>query len=198
MRLRGSVMLALASAGTGLLLAAAFVTSDGGVLSIPIACLLIVVLGLALISMRVRRLGAFGGALGTPAEEARMHERITRESERAVRYGRQLSVVLLREAPGSRLAWPKHLRTSDEALIARRGQTLLLLPETPREGALQVVQRVAVLTERRFERVHVCSLDPVRGADYFVEQVVAAVRDWQPGVTLGNIPEPVRNLSVRT
>ena len=200
MRARGTGMLCLVAVFIGVLLAAAFVATDGRVFSVPVVSLSIVLLGSALIVLRVRRLGAFGGMLGMPRSEAIIRDHLLRETNRAVRYGRQLSVVVLREgrSSGSRVVWNDHLRASDEAISSSNGQVVLLLPETPRDAAQLVIKRIAAATGATFSNLQIISTDEVRPADVLIDQVATALRGDQRDARSTPASESASPTSVRT
>lgn len=200
MRAQGTGMLCLVAVLIAVLLSAAFLATDGRVFSVPIVSLLIVILGLALIVTRVRRLGAFGGMLGMPRNEAVIRDQLLREANRAARYGRNLSVVVLREGrgPGPRVVWSDHLRTSDDAISASNGRVVLLLPETSRDTAHQVLHRIATTTGATFSSLEVISTDDVRRPEALIEQVTVALRVGQRDARTARSSESASNAGVRT
>jgi hypothetical protein len=139
----GELLFAVACALCGAALSVAVRLSMGDWISPVVSySLLIIGVGAALVSVRYGRLGPFEGELGPPRLESELRDRVRHEVERAVRYDREFSVLAVRQA-GGRDRLRSSIRGVDEVIPCRRGLTLLLLPETPRDGALAVLSRLA-------------------------------------------------------
>jgi hypothetical protein len=109
---------------------------------IAIANLYLVGLGLGLVIARIGRLGPFGGILGSPWQEARIEELLTREVARARQYGRDLSVVAVKPLDKSKFDIRKSIRATDELLVCHNNWHIIVLPETDREGASLLLRRI--------------------------------------------------------
>src|SRR5690606_8601541 len=103
---------------------------------ITIANLYLMGLGIGLVVARIGRLGPFEGILGSPWFESRVQETLARETARALRYDRDLTVVAIRPAPGQRLELQRSIRATDQLVRCRGGWNLLILPETDQASAL--------------------------------------------------------------
>lgn len=107
--------------------------------------LMIVGLGSALVVARYGRLGPFDGQFGSPRLEVALHDQIVREAERARRYGREFALVAVRQRGGKPVRWTAVVRRVDDVIVCRRGTTVLVLPETTGDGALNLLRRVREL-----------------------------------------------------
>jgi hypothetical protein len=108
---------------------------------VAIANLYLIGLGVGLIVARIGRLGPFEGVLGSPWFESSIQEILGRETARALRYHRDLTIVALRH-PGERKSDPQRfMRATDQMLRCRDGWLLLVLPETDRTSALLLLRR---------------------------------------------------------
>lgn len=102
----------------------------------------IVVLGTALVLVRYDRLGPFQGEFGPPGHESTVRDLIVRESQRALRYGGEFAVLVVRFPKGVAPRWHRVIRASDTVVPCRRGQSIVVLPEMTREGATQLASRL--------------------------------------------------------
>ena len=109
---------------------------------IAIANLYLVGLGLGLVVARIGRLGPYGGVLGTPWSEARIEDLLARESARAQRFGRDLTVIGVKLVGNGSIDLYRNVRTTDQVIECRGGWTLVILPETDGDGARLLLQRL--------------------------------------------------------
>lgn len=109
---------------------------------ITIANLYLMGLGIGLVVARIGRLGPFEGILGSPWFESRVQETLARETARALRYDRDLTVVAIRPAPGQRLELQRSIRATDQLVRCRGGWNLLILPETDQASALFLLRQI--------------------------------------------------------
>jgi hypothetical protein len=109
--------------------------------TIAIANLYLIGLGTGLIIARIGRLGPFEGVLGSPWFESRVQEILNRETARALRYHRDLTVVALQRPRGRSLDPQRFMRATDQMLRCRDGWLLLVLPETDQASALLLLRR---------------------------------------------------------
>jgi uncharacterized membrane protein len=109
---------------------------------IMLASLYLVGVGIGLIRARLDRLGPFGGLLGTPWFESDLHAALTREVARSLRFRRQLTVAAIRSQGATGVDWSDYLRLADQAFTCRNGWSILILAETPAEGAVKMMERV--------------------------------------------------------
>jgi hypothetical protein len=103
-------------------------------------CMLMSV-GAGLVAARFRRLGAFGGELGSPWAETELRDLLLDEAQRAARYSRPLSVVGVR-THGASAGWETTVRAVDRVTQCRHGWSILVLPETDGQGARNLLRRV--------------------------------------------------------
>jgi len=109
---------------------------------VTIANIYVFGLGFGLILARFGRLGPFGGILGLPWQETRIEEILDRESARAIRYGRNLTVVALRPMDKARLEIHRGIRETDQHLVCRNGWNVLILPETDRDSTVFLLRQI--------------------------------------------------------
>lgn len=129
----------LAGAASGLALSGAGETPPSPVVYFTVA---IVVLGVALVLVRYDRLGPFEGELGPPRSEGAIRDLILRESQRALRYGGEFAVLVARRPDNGTANWSRIVRGSDTVVECRKRQSLIVLPQTTREGAVQLAARL--------------------------------------------------------
>jgi hypothetical protein len=139
--------------------------------------LVIVGLGAALVTVRYGRLGPFEGEFGAPSLEAQVREDILRESDRAVRYGRELTIVAVRQTGGAPVLWTSAVRRVDDVFECRRGLFVLLLPETSSEGALNLLRRVRELYSATLEGAMVVCPNDGRTGDEISAQLLSLIRE---------------------
>lgn len=132
---------------------------------------ILITVGLGLVGARYSRLGPFDGALGAPWRESELRETILYEAARAARYGRALSVAVVR-TDSVAVGWETVVRSVDRVARCRHGWTMLLLPETGASDALRLMQRVAA-RDPAAQAVLVCLPDDVLTGD----ELVAALHD---------------------
>lgn len=106
--------------------------------------LLLVGIGAGLIVARFGRLGPFDGRLGAPWFESHLRDTLFRESARAARFQRELSILAVRQTSAGALSWRTLTRPTDEAFHCRNGWTVIMLPETTGEQALTLLRRATV------------------------------------------------------
>lgn len=138
--------------------------------------MVIIGLGAALVVMRYQRLGPFDGELGSPRLEADLRERIRRETERSLRYGRELTVVAVRQERGPTLNWNTNVRNVDVVIPCRKGLTLILLPETGPEGALVLLRRVSGIADTTVQAALVSCPSDGRTGDELSRQLLQLIR----------------------
>lgn len=144
--------------------------------------MIVIGLGIALVIVRYGRLGPYDGEFGPPRLEADLRERMMRETERAVRYGRDLTVLAVRQESGQPVSWNAHVRTVDAVVACRKGVTLLLLPETSRDGALLMLRRVSVSATTMFHAALVSAPADGRTGDDLSMHLLRLVRQsTKPG-----------------
>ncbi|MGH9173913.1 MAG: hypothetical protein ACRD1H_06130, partial [Vicinamibacterales bacterium] len=137
--------------------------------------LAIVGIGAALVTVRYGRLGPFEGEFGPPKLETMLLERIQRETERAARYEREFSILAVRQSRGVD-HWRSSVRGVDDMIPCRRGITIMLLPETSRDGALALLQRVTTQAGVPIQAALVnCPADG-RNVDALAETLLRLVR----------------------
>lgn len=109
---------------------------------ISIAHLYLVGLGVGLVAARVGRLGPFGGVLGSPWHETKIEEVLSRETARAHRYGRDLTVVAVKSLGKAKLEIRQSIRSTDQLIGCRNGWNLIILPETDEESANFLMRKI--------------------------------------------------------
>ncbi|HUG16200.1 MAG TPA: hypothetical protein VMM78_14440 [Thermomicrobiales bacterium] len=150
----------------------------------PVLSLSMIVIGLgaALVVVRYGRLGPFQGAFGTPPVETAIRDRMRREIERATRYGHEFTVLALRQKSRRPRSMPSILRVVDDVIPCRRGVTLILLPETPSEGALRIHDRISeAMTEPTFAAIVSCPDDGTTTEELVAKLLTLIRSDAQPG-----------------
>src|SRR3954452_12084608 len=87
----------------------------------------VIVVGVMLMSVgatmvvgRFSRLGPFDGELGSPWFENEVRETLLYEADRAMRYGRELTVAAVRRGPAIE-SWEPAIRSVDSAIACRHG-----------------------------------------------------------------------------
>jgi hypothetical protein len=68
---------------------------------------------------------------------------LSRESARASRFNRELSILAVRQTSSGALSWRALMRQTDEAFHCHNGWAVFVLPETSGEGALTLLRRAA-------------------------------------------------------
>lgn len=128
----------------------------------PVIPLSIITIGIgaALVVVRYGRLGPYKGVLGTPSMELAIRDRIHREAARSLRYGGEFSVLALRPS-SRRTRVPEHqLRAVDDVIRCWGGLYLILLPETSRDGAMRIHERISATSPvPTFAAVVTCPTD---------------------------------------
>jgi len=124
---------------------------------IAAASLMLIGVGVGLIVARFGRLGPFGGRFGTPWFESHLRDTLTRESARASRFQRELTILAVRETSVGALDRRALLRKTDETFHCQNGWTVIVLPETGGDGALCLLRRA---TAGRPEDVQAILLSP--------------------------------------
>lgn len=105
---------------------------------------MLVGIGTGLIFARFGRLGPYGGRLGMPWFENHLRATLLRESARAARFHREMTVMAVRQSKNGRLNWRSLARQTDEAMRCRGGWVVLLLPETNEDGAVTLLRRASL------------------------------------------------------
>lgn len=139
--------------------------------------LVVVGLGAALVTVRYGRLGPFEGELGAPSLETRVRDDILRESERAVRFAREFTIVAVRQTSGTPVLWTSAVRMVDDVVECRRGLLLLMLPETSSEGAVALLRRVRELYTATLEAAIVVCPEDGRTGDAIAAQLLTLIRE---------------------
>jgi hypothetical protein len=150
--------------------------------------IILIGLGGALVVVRYGRLGPFSGELASPRVEMMVRDHIVAEMKRSLRYGHTFSVLAIRHSSKASLdtsAWNEMVRSVDEVIPCRWGITLLLLPETNRDGAVAVYERVAAFSGKPLSAALVVSPDDARTPDEFGACLLDAIRKSAsaPGLT---------------
>lgn len=109
-----------------------------------VAGLLVVVIGSALILIRIGRLGPVQGEFGSPWFESDLCEMLRREVARSARFDRDLTIAIVRQHSGRDIDWASSARAADEVVRCRNGWYVLVLPETAKNGAERLIQRVTL------------------------------------------------------
>lgn len=107
-----------------------------------IANLYLVGLGIGLVVARVGRLGPYGGFLGSPWKETMINTVVARESARALRFGRDLTIVGAQLVDSKDLDLRQVIRATDQLIDCRNGWKVIVLPETDSDGARMVLHRL--------------------------------------------------------
>jgi len=139
--------------------------------------MMLVGLGAALVTVRYGRLGPFEGELGAPSLESGVREDIRRESERAVRYEREFTIIAVRQTAGPSVRWNAAIRRVDDVIVCRRGLFLLLLPETSSDGAINLLRRVREMYGATLEAAIVICPDDGRSDDAISAQLLSLIRE---------------------
>jgi hypothetical protein len=144
----------------------------------PVVCyaLLVIGLGAALVTVRIGRLGPFGGELGSPRLEIELRDRIMREADRAMRYDRDFSILAIRHPDGAD-RWKSSVRIADDVIQCRRGLLILLLPETSRGGALMLLRRAMMESPAPVQAALVSSPLDGRSGDELLDSLLALVHE---------------------
>lgn len=103
--------------------------------------LMLIGTGIGLVVARFGNMGPFQGEFGSPWFEADLGETLRREVARSARFGRELSIVAVRQTAGQQIPWDQHIREADQAVACRNGWTLMILAETGKDGAQRMVER---------------------------------------------------------
>lgn len=116
---------------------------------------LLTTFGVGLIASRFSRLGPFEGELGAPWFENDLHETLLWEYDRAARYGRVVTVIVMRQRSGT-TDWRFGIRGVDRVIPCRDDWLIAILPETTRDGAMTMLRRLSDLGQ--FDRAVVLQL----------------------------------------
>lgn len=176
---------AAACVGSGVVVAiGVFIALGGGPSPVFPLSIIVIGLGAALVVVRYGRLGPYQGAFGVPPVEAAIRGRVDRETERAVRYGREFSILAIRQKSRRAQRVANQLRGVDDVITCWKGITLILLPETSTWGAMQTYERIgAMLTEPAFAAIVSCPTDGVTG-DEMVSRLLSLL---QSDAALGEV-----------
>jgi hypothetical protein len=139
------------------------------------AGILLMALGAGLIAARFSRLGPFDGELGAPWFENDLRETLSWEFERAARYGRIVTVVVLRQKPGA-ADWDAVVRAVDRVIGCRNDWTIMILPETTREGAASMLRRLAEAGEVAHAAIMQLPYD-IENRDRLPQAILSAMRE---------------------
>jgi hypothetical protein len=137
------------------------------------AGILLVALGAGLVAARFSRLGPFDGELGAPWFENDLRETLSWEFERAARYGRIVTVVILRQQPDA-ANWDAVVRAVDRVITCRNNWTIMILPETTREGAASMLRRLAEAGEVAHAAIMQLPID-IENRDRIPQAILAAM-----------------------
>lgn len=182
-------------AGAGLALAAYLVFGDS-VSPVVFYALLLIGVGAALVTVRIGRIGPFGGELGSLRLEMDLRDRITREADRAARYDRDFSILAIRHTGGVD-QWESSVRIADDVIQCRRGLLILLLPETSRGGALMLLRRAMIESPVPVQAALVSSPLDGRTGDELLDALLALVRESaQMGKVVMRGPETIESLPI--
>jgi hypothetical protein len=181
-------LVALVCAGTGASLAyLVYLAFEGWPSPVVYYSMIVIGLGGALVTVRYGRLGPFEGEFGSPAVEAQIKDQLTREASRAMRFGRQFTVLAIRLDAHANVEWERAVRMVDQVIQCRRGIVLVLLPETSVEGAMMLLQRVSAMTESPPQAVLVNWPDDGRTGDELARHLLRLVRrQASPGEVIMN------------
>jgi len=106
--------------------------------------LLVIGVGVGLVVARWRRLGPCQGELGSPWFESDLCEMLRHEVARSARFDRELTVAVVRERDGNNINWTESIRAADKVVACRNGWHVLVLPETGKDGAEALIERVTL------------------------------------------------------
>jgi hypothetical protein len=154
-----------------------------------VASVMLIGIGVGMVVARYGKMGAFQGEFGSPWFETDLSEALRKEIARAARFERELSIVIVRQQSGETIDLKEHTRQADDVIQCRNGWQVLVLPETPKEGALSMIERATSNTGAELEAVvmdpSVAHLDKWR----LEEAILDLIRN--PPVENGR-PVPVR------
>lgn len=180
----------------GALALAAFLWLGDSVSPVVFYALLLIGIGASLVTVRIGRIGPFGGELGSFRLEVDLRDRIVREADRAARYDRDFSILAIRHPSGTD-QWHTSVRIADDIVQCRRGLLILLLPETSRGGALMLLRRAMMESPALVQAALVSS--PIDGAtgDELLEALLVLVRESaEIGKVVMRGPEAVEALPI--
>jgi hypothetical protein len=172
------VLFALVCALTGAALAYVIRVAWGSWPS-PVVYYSMIVIGLggALVTVRYGRLGPFEGEFGPPGVETQIREQLSRETSRAMRFGREFTVLAVRPEGRASLDWSRAVRLVDQVIYCRRGVVLVLLPETTVEGGMMLLRRVSGMTDVPLRAVLVNWPDDGRTGDELARHLLKLIRE---------------------
>jgi hypothetical protein len=119
--------------------------------------IMLIGVGIGLVVARFGNMGPFQGEFGSPWFEVELVETLRKEVARASRFDRELSIVVARQHDGPPVSWDSLTRASDDVVVCRNGWHVVILPETDKDGAQAMVERVVAEPARK---VQVVIMDP--------------------------------------
>jgi hypothetical protein len=118
-----------------------------------VAGLMLIGFGVGLVVARYGRMGVFQGEFGSPWFETDLSEVLRKEIARAARFERELSIAIVRQQSGATIDWKAHVRQADDVINCRNGWHVLVLPETPKDGAQSMIERASANTDAVLDAV---------------------------------------------
>jgi hypothetical protein len=79
-----------------------------------------------------------------PWFEHHLRATLLRETARAARFQRELTIMAIRQSKAGRLNWRSLTRQTDELMRCRGGWVVLVLPETTEDGAVTLLRRASL------------------------------------------------------
>jgi xanthosine utilization system XapX-like protein len=120
---------------------------------VVVAGIMLIGIGIGLVVARYGNVGPFQGEFGSPWFEARLSDTLRREVARAARFDRDLTIALVRTPAAGSFDWARQIREVDEAIACRGGWHVLVLPETTKDGAQTLIERVTLAAGIEVEAV---------------------------------------------
>ena len=108
-----------------------------------VASVMIIGIGVGMVVARYGKMGAFQGDFGSPWFETDLSGVLRKEIARAARFERELSIVIVRQLSGEPIDLKALTRQADGVIQCRNGWHVLVLPETPKDGALSMIERAS-------------------------------------------------------
>lgn len=118
-----------------------------------VASVMIIGIGVGMVVARYGKMGAFQGDFGSPWFETDLSGVLRKEIARAARFERELSIVIVRQLSGEPIDLKALTRQADGVIQCRNGWHVLVLPETPKDGALSMIERASANAGAELEAV---------------------------------------------